>query len=167
MLLKGIVLIVLAFIVFWHPVSTLVLLARHFGISLMINGVLLIIAFFSHGKQDETGRWYLLEGIFDLIFSFFLVTNPAITAAVFPIIVGSWMMIYGIILFLRSFRLRKEGDSYWWVNLLAGILTVFFGFFVTNNLLTDAIGITFWMGLGLLIFGIINIFIAIRLKTKN
>lgn len=167
MLLKGIVLIILSFFVFRHPVETLVSLAVFIGIALLITGIIAIIVSISVRKFDDNWGWRLFEGIIDVIFAIVLLSNPGITAAVFPFILGFWMIVYGVMIFSGSFKNKKEGDTNWWLSLLGGILTVLFGWFVMTDLFAGAIAITVWIGIGLLILGIVYIVLSLRLKKLN
>ncbi len=166
-LIKGVILILLAFFVFRHPIGALLGLAVYIGVSLLITGILLVISSLALRKYDDNWGWQLVEGIVDLLFGFVLLSNPGITAAIFPFIVGFWMMIYGVILFAGSFKAKKEGDVNWWMSLIGGILAVLFGYFISANLLAGAIAITMWLGIGLLIFGIVSIMIALRLRKLD
>lgn len=163
-LIKGIILIFLSFFIFGNPAGTLLGLALYIGISLMVTGVLLIITSISNRESDTQWGWNLAGGILDLIFGFILLSNPAVTATVLPFVVGFWMIFYGITLFVGSFGSKKEGDKNWWVNLLGGILTVIVGYIVMSNIITGAIAITFWIGTGFMLFGIVNISIAFKMK---
>ena len=167
MLLKGIVLIVLSFFVFRHPIGSLVGLAMFIGIALLVTGISIIFASIMVRKVDDNWGYRLAEGIFDVIFAIVLLSNPGITAAIFPFIVGFWMMVYGVMIFSGSFKDKKEGDANWWLSLLGGILTVVFGWFVMTDLFAGAIAITIWIGIGLLILGIVNITVSLRLKKLN
>ncbi len=164
-LIKGIILVALSFFIFRHPVSALVGLAVYIGISLMVTGILLVITALSNQKSDDQWGWKLAEGILDVVFAFILLSNPAITATVFPFVVGFWMIFYGIMMFVGSFSNKKDGDKNWWMNLLGGILNVFVGYIIMNNLIAGAFAITFWIGSGVLIFGIVNISAVIRMKS--
>ena len=164
-LIKGIILVLLSFFIFRHPVSALVGLALYIGVSLMATGVLLIITALSNRKEDDQWGWKLAEGIMDAVFAFILLSNPAITATVFPFVVGFWMIFYGIIIFVGSFSNKKAGDKSWWMNSLGGILNVFVGYIVMNDIIAGAFAITFWIGSGVLIFGIVNISAAFRMKS--
>jgi len=166
-LLKGIILLLLSVFVFRHPVSALVGLAIYIGIGLLATGILLVVTALFARKSYENWGWKLIEGIIDVIFAIVLLSNPAVTAAVFPFIVGFWMMVYGAMTFGGSFKAKKDGDSNWWLYLLSGILTVLFGYFITANLLAGAITITIWIGLGLLLFGLVNISLSLRLRKVN
>lgn len=166
-LLKGIILVILSFFIFGHPVSALVGLAIYIGISLMGTGVLLVITSLSNKKNDDQWGWKLAEGIMDVIFAFILLSNPAITATVFPFVVGFWIIYYGIMLFASSFGHRKAGDKNWWINLIGGILNIIVGYIIMNDLIAGAFAITFWIGTGVLIFGLVNISASFRMKSKK
>ena len=163
-LIKGIILVVLSFFIFGHPVSALVGLAVYIGISLLLTGVLLVVTGLSNRKTDDQWGWKLTEGIVDILFAFILLSNPAITATVFPFVVGFWLIFYGVMLFSGSFSAKKAGDTSWWVNLIGGILTVIVGYIIMTDLIAGALAITFWIGAGFLIFGLVNISIAFRMK---
>ena len=166
-LIKGIVLVILSFIIFSHPVGALVGLTLYIGVALMFTGILLIVSALSNRKADDQWSRKLTEGIFDVLFAFILLSNPAITAAIFPFLVGLWMIFYGIMLFTGSLTAIKGGDSGGWLNLVGGLLTVIFGYIIMTNLLTGVILITFLIAFGFMLFGLINIFMAFRIKKMN
>ena len=163
-LLKGIILVILAFFVFQHPISALVGLTLYIGVSLLFTGVFLVITALSIRNDSETWRWRLAEGIIDTLFAIVLLSNPALTAAVFPFIVGFWIIIYGAMMFVDSFKVKKEGSPTWWTVMLSGLLAMVIGYFITSNILVGAIAITVWIGIGFLIFGLINISLSMRMK---
>ncbi|MDW5288933.1 HdeD family acid-resistance protein [Formosa sp. PL04] len=166
-LLKGIVLIALAFFTFNHPAEALVGLALYIGIALMVTGVSITFAAISNRHWDDQWGWRLAEGIIDILLASILLSNPAITATTFPFIIGFWMIFYGVMLFAGSFGLKKLGNSNWWITLLGGALTVFVGYVIMNNLFAGVFAITFWMGCGILLFGLANISMAFQLKNAK
>lgn len=162
-LLKGIVLILLAFYVFRHPVGALVGLALYIGIATLVTGIILLLAT-AAGPRDENWGWRIAEGIIDIIFGLILLSNPAVTATVLPFVVGFWIMFSGVLAFVGSFSRKKEGDSTWWVNLLTGLLGIVIGYVITNNLFAGAVAITYWMGFGFLIAGVFNLAVALKMR---
>lgn len=166
-LIKGIILLLLAFYVFQHPVDALVGMALFLGIGLLIGGISLVIVAFSVRKESDNWGWKLAEGILDIIFALVLLSNPAVTAAVFPFIVGFWIIIYGVIIIANSFKNWKEGASNWWMGILGGILGIIAGYFVMTDPLTGAITVTIWIGFGFLILGILSIALAFRLRKMG
>jgi uncharacterized membrane protein HdeD (DUF308 family) len=162
-LIKGIILILLSFFIFSNPVSALMGLVLYIGIATLITGIFLIIVSLSGPKEGNWG-WRLTEGIIDVVFGFILLSNPAISAAVLPFVVGFWVIFSGILMFVGSFSVRKEGDSSWWMNLIGGLLTIFIGYIITNNFFAGAVAITFWIGLGFFIAGAISISASLRMR---
>jgi uncharacterized membrane protein HdeD (DUF308 family) len=130
----------------------------------MFTGIFLIIAALTLRKHEEGWGWRLAEGILDVLFAFILLSNPSVTAAVFPFVVGIWVLVSGILIFVGSFRAKREGASHWWMGLIGGILTALLGYMITSNLVVGAMAITFWIGLGLLIFGILNVLLSLRMR---
>jgi len=167
MLLKGIVLIVISFFVFKHPIASLVGLASIIGVAVIITGIFLIVASIMVREIDDNWGWRLAGGIIDLIFGFVLLSNPGITAAVLPFIVGFWIIVSGVTTFSGSFAAKKEGDSNWWLSMLGGLFAIFIGWSVMTDLFTGAVAITIWIGLGILILGIVNVVLSLRLKKLN
>ena len=72
------------------------------------------------------------------------------------------MIVGGIMMFGGSFSAKKEGDDSWWMSLIGGILTVLFGWFIMGDLLAGVVAIIIWIGLGLLIFGIVEVVVAFK-----
>ena len=163
-LLRGIVFLLLSFIVFANPVGSLLGLAVYIGISLLLTGIFLIVLALSSRDTMENWGWRLAEGVIDVIFAFVLLSNPGVTATVLPFVVGFWMMVYGIMMFADSFQVKKTGESNWWIGLVGGLLTVLAGYFITNNLLAGAVALTYWIGFGFIVAGIINISISLRMR---
>jgi uncharacterized membrane protein HdeD (DUF308 family) len=139
-------------------------LVLYIGISLFITGIFLIAAALSLRKVEDNWGWRLAEGIIDLLFAFVLLANPGISAATIPFVVGFWMMVTGVIIFINSFGAKKEGVPEWWLGLISGILTVLIGYFITANVLAGAIAVTMWIGIGFLIAGFVTMGISFRMR---
>ncbi len=81
-LIKGIILIILAFVIFRHPVGILMGITVYMGIGLLLTGIALIIAAIAARNDIENWGWRLAEGILDALFGIMLLANPRITAVV-------------------------------------------------------------------------------------
>ena len=163
-LIKGLILLILAFVAFFQPVTALMGLAFYLGFSLLLTGLSVITAALINRKSDDSFGWHLSIGIIDVLFAFVLLSNPAITAAIFPFIVGFWIIVYGIMLFANSFQVKKTEEKSWWTETLGGILTIIIGYLIMSNLIIGALTITFWIGLAFLLFGVVSISVAFRLR---
>ena len=166
-LIKGIILIILAFVIFRHPVGTLVGITFYMGIGLLLTGIVLIIAAIAARNDMENWGWRLAEGILDALIGFMFLANPGITAAVIPFLIGFWAVFYGILLFVDSFGSKKAGNKNWWLELIAGILTAIFGYIIAFNPVISLLTITTLIGISLLIVGVFNIVLSFDIKKIN
>ena len=164
-LLRGIILVILAFFVFRHPANALLGVAIYIGISLLITGILQTGASIGFRDSFPNWGWILAGGLLDIVFGFVLLSNPALTAASLPFVIGFWIIVSGIMSFADSFQSKKEEAPLWWLGLLSGVLSVVIGYMIMSNLLFGALTITTWMGIGFAIVGIVNIVIGFKLKS--
>lgn len=164
-LLRGIILVLLAFFVFRHPVNALLGVAVFIGISLLLTGIVQIGISFASREIIPNWGGALAGGLIDIIFGFVLLSNPALTAASLPFVVGFWIIVSGIMSFADSFQSKKEGNSLWGLNMLGGVLSMIIGYFIMSNVIVGALTITAWMGIGFAIAGIVNIVVGFKLKS--
>ena len=164
-LLRGIILVLLAFFVFRHPVNAILGVAVYIGVSLLLTGIIQTGVSFATRDIIPNWGWALAGGLIDILFGFVLLSNPVLTAASLPFVVGFWIIVSGIMSFVDAFQSRKEGNSLWGLGLLGGLLSILVGYFITNNTLVGMLTITTWMGVGFAIAGIVNIVIGFKLKS--
>lgn len=164
-LLRGIVLVLLAFFVFRHPLNALIGVAIFIGISLLITGILQTGVSIGFRNTFPNWGWVLAGGLIDIVFGFVLLSNPVLTASTLPFVVGFWIIVSGIMSFADSFQSKKDGNSLWGLSMLGGLLSIVIGYFIMSNILVGALAITTWMGIGFLVVGIVNIVVGVKLKT--
>ena len=164
-LIRGIILLALAFFVFRHPINAMIGVAMYIGLSLIFTGIIQSINSLVLKKNLDNWGWLLTGGLIDIIFGFVLLSNPALTAITLPFVVGFWIIISGIMNFVSAFEDKKEKYSYWWLNLVGGILSVGVGYFIMNNTLLGDLVITTWMAIGFAMAGILNMAIGFNLKN--
>ena len=163
-LLKGIILIILSIFVMQYPAGTMLGVVVYIGVSLLLTGIILLVVSISARHVDDQWGWKLAEGLIDIIFAIILMSNPGISASVLPFALGFWMIFLGITTFVVSFSIKKAGDKNWWLNMIGGILTVIVGYILMTDVIAGALAITFWIGFGFMLFGIINVSMAFRVK---
>ncbi len=164
-LLRGLILLALAFYVFTQPISALISIAIYIGISLLFTGIGQTIMAIASRNDDEKWIWSLTGGLIEIFFAFILLSYPAMTAASLSLIVGFWIMVFGIMTFANSFQSKKEGLSNWWLGLISGIFNVIIGYIISNNIVIGSIAITIWIGFGFLVAGFVNINLALAIRS--
>jgi uncharacterized membrane protein HdeD (DUF308 family) len=163
-LIKGIILILLAIIVFINPVATLVSLSIFFGVALLISGIIIIIVSVSLKNEMANWGWKLAEGILDILIGILFISNPIITAIVMPFIIGLWIIFYGIILFVEVFTTKKHSFFNATLEIIISVLIIVFGFIITFNPISSISTIITIISISLLIMGFFNIIRSIQIK---
>ena len=128
-----------SFFVFRHPVNALIGIAIYIGISLLMTGILQTGASIASRDTIPNWGWGLAGGLIDILFGFVLLSNPALTAASLPFVVGFWIIVSGIMSFADAFQSKKEGNTLWGLGMLGGVLSVFIGYFIMSNILVGAL----------------------------
>ena len=152
-LIKGIVMILLAILVFMSPAGALLAWAIYIGIGLIISGIVIMTLGFSARGVFENWGWRVFEGIIDIFLGFILLANPAVTAAVLPFVIGFWGAFYGIMLFVDAFS-DKENTG---IKIISGILIFLLSTTIMFNPLFAGLTLAIWFGIILLVAGIYNV----------
>jgi len=159
-LLKGIIMILLAILIFMSPADALLTYAIWIGIGFSIAGILRIIQGFSaKGVLDNWG-WLVLEGVLDIFVGFTLMAHPALTASILPFLIGFWAAFYGLFLIVDAF----SGDGSMGMKLIAGIIILILGTMILFNPVAAGMTVAIWIGIILLFVGIYNVAASFSLK---
>ena len=153
----------MAFIVFTNPEGTLLGIALFIGIGFLIAGIVIISLALAGKKDMDNWGWKLAEGILDVLFGFFLIANPGITAVVIPFMIGFWATFYGILLTVSAFSFKKFN----WTLMIAGILTIVLGYIIMFNPTVLGFTISIWIGITLLVVGIANVAFSFDIKKMK
>ena len=160
LLLKGIIMILLAILIFMSPGAALLTYALWIGIGFMVAGFFrLIQGFQAKGVVDSWG-WIVLEGVLDIVLGFVLMAHPGLTAAMLPFFIGFWASFYGFYLIVDAF----SGDGSAFMKIIVGILIVILGFAIMFNPVMMGLTMAVWIGILLLIVGIYNVIASFSLK---
>lgn len=107
----------------------------------------------------------LIRGIFFLLLGIFALCWPGITFGILIILFGLYMMVDGIVHIITSISVIKQ-DKDWWVTLLRGIFGLLLGVITLMAPVATAIVLTWYIAAWLLMVGILEIIVAIRLRKK-
>lgn len=160
LLLKGVIMIVLAVLIFMSPVTAILTYGIWIGLGFLIAGIVRIVQGFQAKGVLENWGWMAFEGVMDIILGFVLVANPEILAIIFPFLIGFWAAFYGGMLIVDGF----SGTGNAFLKIIAGILIVVIAFHIMFNPIELGIAITIWIGIVLLIAGIYNVVASFSLK---
>jgi uncharacterized membrane protein HdeD (DUF308 family) len=157
---RGAAAVLFGLLTFFLPGITLVTLVLLFGAYALVDGLFNILAFF----RVASHHWALLiEGVIGIIAGVLTFAWPAITAVVLLYLIAFWAIFTGVFEILAGIRLRKVIANEW-LLLLMGALSALFGLLILIAPGAGALAIVLWIGLYALMFGIVLLALAFRLR---
>ncbi len=159
-LIKGIIMILLAILIFSSPAGALVTWVFYIGIGFVFTGMVLVYQGFSGRGISENWTWKVFEGLLDMFIGFMLMVNPLITASVLPFLFGLWGAVYGIALFIDAFS-HKEIR---FMKLFAAVVIFWISSLIMFNPVMFGITIAIWVAVVFLVAGVFNMVLAFNLK---
>jgi len=164
LLITGILFIILSIWVFFTPLTSFLTLAWVISIGFVIGGISEIVYSISNHKQLNNWGWYLTGGILTLIMGILLSVLPGLTALILCYYVGFWLLFRSILEITNSFELKRYQIKNWGWILTFGILGVVISLILLWNPVITSVAIIYWLGMGLMIIGILQIILAFGLK---
>ena len=160
--IAGGILICLGIFSLLSPLNAYIFLVNFSGITLLLNGIFLIVIASKSSSALREKEWLLAEGVLDILFAACLLFNPLMTFLTFALLIGPWMIGKGILKTLAALSLKQIRG--WIFILLAGIISIVFGFLIIFYPLQKASGITIFIGFFALIMGSLYVFDSIRFR---
>jgi uncharacterized membrane protein HdeD (DUF308 family) len=108
--LLGVLSIIIGLWAVRHAVLTLVALAVFLGIFWVVNGLIDIFAAVAHREMPDRG-WSILMGVLSIIAGLIVLAFPGLTLLGLAVILGIWLLVFGILEIMGAFRLRKLLES--------------------------------------------------------
>lgn len=162
-LLRGLAGIAVGAIAFVQPGAELVALVLVLGFYSFLAGAL-ALAVSATGVAGD--RWWalLLEGIIGIIVAILVWSWPVASALAFVYFVAAWLIMTGIVQVAAGIRFRDVIDNEW-LYIVTGVVSVVFGVFVFRMPSQGAVATAFLFGWYFLLFGLIQLVFAFRLKS--
>ncbi|MGI9533194.1 HdeD family acid-resistance protein [Lutimonas sp.] len=163
-LILGILLLISSYWMFTTPVESFIGLASLFSALIFVSGLFNVFFALTNKEDIENFGLYLAGGIFDVIIGFILLKYPGLTIVLFSMFIGFWLLFRGFNLISVAFNLKSIGASDWGWILLFGILVVIFAMMSIINPLIGASYLVYTLAFTLLLLGVANITLALRLR---
>ena len=148
------------------------------GVSMIVDAVGRIHAWFQLKKDGQADGWLLAGGILSAVFGIALIADVAAQLYMdmfIAYIAACWIMIQAIITIIRAFRARRFHKvldtrylgKHWWLGLITGILLVATSVlcFVHPGIVITSMGIL--IGLGVIVAGANLITLATTPSAKK
>lgn len=162
--LRGVCALVFGALALAFPGLTLSVLVMFWGAYALLDGVAALVAGLRMGEGGKP-LWSLIAigllGIGAGVVTFFW---PGLTAFTLIFIIGIWAIAIGLLQIIAAVRFRKyiEGE---WLHALSGLVSIAFGVAVTLQPGAGAIALAWIIGWFAILFGIILIGMAFRLRS--
>src|SRR5215510_5344722 len=105
----------------------------------------------------------VLVGLLGLIVGIGTFIYPGITAVALLYLIAVWAVVRGIFEIITAIQLRKE-ISYEWALIASGIISILFGMILIANPAVGALSVVWIIGIYALVFGLVMIFLALRVR---
>ena len=159
----GILTLIAGVVVLAWPGETLLVLAVLFGIQLIVSGIFRFVA--ALASTDLTGGTRVmlaLLGVLSIIIGLWAVRHVVITLVALVVFLGIFWVVNGLIEIFTAVGHRDMPDRGW--SILMGVLSIFAGLIVLAYPGLSLFGLAVILGIWLLVFGILELMAAFRLR---
>ncbi|QOW11962.1 HdeD family acid-resistance protein [Kaistella flava (ex Peng et al. 2021)] len=163
-LIVGLLFIILSFMVFTSPLSSLLALSVFFAISFLLGGLSEVIFSISNKDTLPNWGWSLVFGMLTSIVGLSLMIHPALSLSVLSFYIGFLLLFRSISSISFALDIKKYGSKNWGSLLIFGILGAIASLFLIWNPLFTGIGITILIAVSFLFAGLFSIFLAFQLR---
>jgi uncharacterized membrane protein HdeD (DUF308 family) len=87
-----------------------------------------------------------------------------LTIVIFVLLVAAWAIVTGVLMTAAAFRLQLDHGRWWFA--LGGLASLVYGVLLVIAPLIGALVLTWWLGAYALIFGVLMLILAFRLRAK-
>jgi uncharacterized membrane protein HdeD (DUF308 family) len=162
--LRGLAAITFGILTFLAPGASLYALVILFGVFSLVDGALNLIT----AVRDARGgrRWgaFLLAGIAGIGAGVVTLLWPAIGALALLMLIAAWAVVTGVAEIAAAIRLRKVIKGEWLLG-LSGVLSIAFGVLMFLFPSAGALAVVLWIGAYALVLGVLNVALAVRLRS--
>jgi uncharacterized membrane protein HdeD (DUF308 family) len=162
-LIRGIAAIIFGILAFRWPGATIVVIGILFGAYALVDGIFAIFATVRAAQTQQ--RWwpFLIEGIVGILIAAITFYDIRITLLALYLTIAAWAILTGIFEIVAAIQLRKHIANEIWL-IVAGIASIAFGALMIYYPLAGALAIVWLIAAYAIVFGILMIAFALRLR---
>jgi len=145
------------------PLSTVVTLVVVWGVYALLDGVLSLI----HVVQGRTTNRALgvVMGILGVLAGLVAIFHPISSAVALTWVLGLWLVARGVVQIVDAFGQDRPGSR--WMTVLAGAAFAVAGLIVILNAGEAALGISLWMGVLAVVWGLLLLGAGLALRGRS
>lgn len=164
-LLYGVVALVFGIATLVWPGRSVLALVLTFGVLSLADGLVSLLSIFR--KDIALPNWLLLlYALVSIGFGLLAITQPAEMASAMLWLLAIWLIIAGAARIIFSIQVRKliNGE---WLLVLSGLLAILLGVLFLVRPGIGLLTIALWIAVGALLYGVLQIVVALRLKGRR
>jgi uncharacterized membrane protein HdeD (DUF308 family) len=163
-LIRGIAAIIFGILAFLWPGPTIVVIGILFGAYALVDGIFAIFATIRAAQTQQ--RWwpFLIEGIVGILIAAITFYDIRITLLALYLTIAAWAFLTGIFEIVAAIQLRKHIANEIWL-IIGGIASIAFGALMVYYPLAGALAIIWLIAAYAIVFGILMIGFALRLRA--
>jgi uncharacterized membrane protein HdeD (DUF308 family) len=164
--LRGVLGILFGIGAFVWPGATLSALVIVFGAYVFVDGIFAVVA--GIGMRRQLSIWWLivLEGAAGIVLGLLTFRSPDTTALVLLTIIAAWSIVTGIFEIVTALRIRTLIANEW-LMILSGVVSIVFGVLLIAQPSAGEIAIVWLLGAYALLFGLLTLMFAFRLRAMR
>jgi len=162
-IIKGILALLIALLIFIDPARALMTIATYLGILALIAGIVLIIS--AVRGKNGLRNFILIQGIFFTLIGLLIVAYPGGTASLMVVFIGLFITFLGAMQ-LAAYLQMKEAGPVPGLSLIHAILSLAIGLLLLFNPFEGAVLATLITGGYALWFGITRLYLAWRIHNR-
>ena len=147
--------LIIGFIMFVFPEQTLNWITLVIEILLILYGAITVGTYIKADKQYDMFSYNFIFGVMSIVFAIFLMINPTFLVSIFPVVIGLWMTIGGIIKFKICFDFKESKFSI--IYMIGAIIMFTCGISIVFNPFAVAKGLMTILGIAIVIYSLIDI----------
>lgn len=163
-LLRGLAGIAFGLVTLIAPGISIAALIILFGAYALIDGLLAILSAVRRRGTHHRWRLLVLEGVVGVGAAVVTVLWPGLTALSLLFIIAGWAIVTGVLEISSAIVLRKQITGEW-LLVLSGVASVVFGVVLFLFPAAGAVAIALLIGSYALVFGVILVGLALRLRS--
>lgn len=163
LLVYGILGVIFGLFALARPLAAATAMVWAIGVLALAEGVVSLFAAFS-GKVAVSKGWVLLYAVLSIVFGIMAVVNPVSMAGALLLFIAAWLIVAGIYRIIFAIRVRQEIKGEWLIA-LSGALSIALGILFVISPLTGLVVTAWWIGAGALIYGVLQIIAAFKLRA--
>jgi len=164
LLLRGLVAIAFACLIWLQPGLSLAALILLFGAYSMADGILGVAGAVTSPREHEYRWLMLLEGLLGIGVGLLTFLAPGVTALALLFFIAVWAIGTGVLEIAAAIRLRKEIEGEWFL-ILSGLASVVFGVLLMSQPGAGALALLWLIAIYAFVFGILLVILAFKARA--